>query len=120
MHTLQLVLPGSIVLIFGLIFRFFPPTKINRWYGYRTRRSMVNQNTWNVANRFSSWLLIVAGMLGVNLGLSCKYLLAPPSDMITTIIVQIIILGALIYLTERRLTQLFDPEGEWRELDSPS
>jgi len=107
-------------MFFGVIFRFFPPKKINRWYGYRTPRSMRNHDTWDVANRFSSWLMIVAGMIGMNAGLSCKYLLAPPADIITTIVVQLIVLGALIFVTERRLKDLFDANGEWRELEPPS
>lgn len=56
----------------------------------------------------------------MNTGLSCKYLLTPPSDIITTIIVQVIVLGALIYVTERRLSDLFDAHGGWREVDPPS
>ena len=120
MHTLQLILPGLIILLLGSVFSFFPPKKINRWYGYRTPRSMRNQETWNVANRFSGWLMIIAGMLGMNAGLSCKYLIAPPADIITTIVVQLVALAFMIYLTERRLADLFDAKGERRELDPPS
>lgn len=119
MHTLQLILPGLIVMLLGSIFRFFPPKKINSWYGYRTPRSMRNQDTWNVANQFSSWLMIVAGMIGINAGLSCKYLIAPPADMITTIVVQLIVLFVMIYVTERRLADLFDKNGDRRDLEPP-
>lgn len=39
------------VLIGGLIFKKNPPKEINWWYGYRSRRSMKNQEQWSFAQK---------------------------------------------------------------------
>ncbi len=41
-----------IFLAIGYYFKRNPPGKINWLYGYRTRRSMSNQNVWDAANRY--------------------------------------------------------------------
>lgn len=47
------------LLIFFIIFKIFPPKKINHLYGYRTSGSMKNIYAWNLANKYSSTLLII-------------------------------------------------------------
>ena len=46
-----LVSIGYVILIvlFAIIVKTYPPKKINHFYGYRTSRSMKNQETWIVA-----------------------------------------------------------------------
>jgi uncharacterized membrane protein len=34
----------------ALVFRFFPPKKINPWYGYRTLKAMSSEENWKKAN----------------------------------------------------------------------
>ena len=41
-----------IMLVFGAIFSKKAPKSINHIYGYRTPRSMKNQNTWEFANMY--------------------------------------------------------------------
>lgn len=45
------IVTGIIALIGGIIFKKNPPKKINWWYGYRTKRSMENQEKWDFAQR---------------------------------------------------------------------
>ncbi|MEN1786431.1 MAG: SdpI family protein [Bacteroidota bacterium] len=47
-------LTGIILLIGGFLFKKYPPKKINPWYGYRTKRSMKNQERWVFAQRTAS------------------------------------------------------------------
>jgi uncharacterized membrane protein len=55
---------GPLILVLALVFKRLPPRKINRWYGYRTPRSMRSQEAWNRANAYSAnALLITAGLL---------------------------------------------------------
>jgi len=55
---------GFLFLIIGLVFRFFPPRKINSFYGYRTSQSMQNQHKWDVAQKLSAkYLLVLASIL---------------------------------------------------------
>ena len=45
---------GTVGLIGGVVFKVNPPKKINWWYGYRTKRSMENQETWDCAQKTSA------------------------------------------------------------------
>jgi uncharacterized membrane protein len=45
-----------------------PPKKINLFYGYRTARSMSNQNVWDEANKYSAQLMTVYGVLHILIG----------------------------------------------------
>ena len=58
--AMDLLIPGIMV---GIGARFFkhPPRTINAWYGYRTARSMRNQETWRFAHE-------ACGKLWVRLG----------------------------------------------------
>ncbi|MTI19596.1 SdpI family protein [Fulvivirga sp. RKSG066] len=48
---------GPLMTILAIIFKAFPPKKINGIYGYRTKRSMRNQKTWDVANSYANNLM---------------------------------------------------------------
>ena len=58
-----LVLPGIIFLIFGAVMYFFPPKKINGWYGYRTGGSMKIQKNWRFAQKYSAKVMMVFGLI---------------------------------------------------------
>lgn len=45
---------GLTFLLVGGVLYFFPPKKINYLYGYRTSKSMKNQETWTFAQKYSS------------------------------------------------------------------
>lgn len=34
-----------------ICFSLKPPQKINSWYGFRTKRAMINKESWNYANK---------------------------------------------------------------------
>lgn len=61
---------GFIFLAGGYIQKYYPPKKINALYGYRTTASMLNQQNWDEANRFSTglmikyaWILLACGII---------------------------------------------------------
>ncbi|MFD0766264.1 SdpI family protein [Mucilaginibacter lutimaris] len=68
---------GVIFLLAGYIQKCFPPKEINSLYGYRTARSMQDQQHWDEGNKYSTqlmlncgWVLLVAGiMLSIALNL---------------------------------------------------
>jgi len=45
----------------------FPPKKINGLAGFRTRRSMLNLDNWNYANKAcgKSWMIVSLGLLPI-------------------------------------------------------
>lgn len=54
---------GIIVVLVGIMFLLFPPKKINRLYGYRTKASMKSQEAWDVAQKCSAKMMLVFGTL---------------------------------------------------------
>jgi uncharacterized membrane protein len=94
---------GPLILVLAVLFKRFPPKKINHIYGYRTPRSMKSQEAWDCANRYSSNALVVIATLIclVQVGL---WSLLPPNDAIlwtTGVLVAGVI--AVIPLTEVHL-----------------
>jgi len=51
------------ILIIGLIFKKFPPKKINSIYGYRTNSSMKNKKVWDYAQVVGANSFIVLGLI---------------------------------------------------------
>lgn len=52
-----------IMVIFGLVLKFKPPSKINGFYGYRTTRSMKSQKAWDYAQRRIGGLWLYTGVV---------------------------------------------------------
>lgn len=57
------LLVGPIFIIVGVIMTIFPPKNINMLYGYRTQRSMKNQERWDFAQKYSANQIIKLGTL---------------------------------------------------------
>jgi uncharacterized membrane protein len=72
MEVPKIILFSCLVLfnIISILFKLFPPKKINSLYGYRTNSSMKSESTWRIANRYFSNLLLL-----LNLVLSISVLL---------------------------------------------
>src|SRR5580698_5836717 len=60
---------GFVFLVLGALQYYFPPKKINNWYGYRTPTAKRNQQTWDEGNRFSSRLMMRFGFIVMVIGL---------------------------------------------------
>jgi len=106
-------LPGIIFLIVTMLLYRFPPTKFNKLYGYRSKRSMLSTDTWNEANEYSSFLLNIFGIFAIVLGIIlCVFIKDVLVIAIISIMVTIGISVLLIMLTEKRLNTLFDSNGK--------
>ena len=55
-------LSGIVFIITGFVMFKFPPKNINMLYGYRTTRSMKNQEQWDFSQKYSAKLLILCGV----------------------------------------------------------
>jgi len=66
---------GIIFLILGVIQQYYPPKKINNWYGYRTTISQSSQRAWDEANRYSANYMIKLGIVVIILGIITTTLL---------------------------------------------
>ena len=104
MGVLPLFLVGLAFSIAAFITMKFPPKKINGIYGYRTSRSMKSQENWDIAQRFSSRLMLKQG-LGILAIAGLLNVLPLPEEVAAIISVALLILSVIVLFvqTEKRL-----------------
>jgi uncharacterized membrane protein len=78
------LITGPLFVLAGIIMLKFPPREINGLYGYRTFRSMKNQERWDFAQHYSAKEMIKLG--GLLLLTSILGLLYQPVDIISLLI----------------------------------
>jgi len=104
-------LPGALFLLPGTLVARHPPRKLNIFYGYRTRRSMLNQDTWTVANQFSTLMMIRVARPCILFGIVCSFLIPFPAILMVAAGATLVMVVMILVLTERRLISLFDRKG---------
>jgi len=99
---------GSVILIVAIIMHYFPPKKINNWYGYRTGQSMTSQERWNFAQHYSAIMMIKCAIFMIILGLTISVSSVDKStDIIISIPSLLLIVGFMFFKTERAITKQF-------------
>lgn len=98
------LLIGFVFLITAMITNFFPPKKINHLYGYRTPRSMKNQQNWDFAQGFSTKKMFVGGL--VLMLFSFLKMVFDPSESIEIWIGVLSTIGVVIYVLFTTETEL--------------
>ncbi len=103
---------------FGLLLMKNPPKKINSYYGYRTRRSVRSQETWDFAHYFFGKLWLVCGLVSLPISLVPLCLVLGKSEQVISVAglivlgIQTLLLLVTILLTERALMKNFDEFGK--------
>ena len=103
---------------FGLLLMKNPPKKINSYYGYRTRRSVRSQETWDFAHYFFGKLWLVCGLVSLPISLVPLCLVLGKSEQVISVAglivlgIQTLLLLVTILLTERALKKNFDEFGK--------
>ena len=112
-----LIVPLS-MLLFGVLMLRRPPKEIGGLFGYRTRRSMKNQQTWDFAHHLCGkiWTIVGAVMLVVCTLVQILFLRIDPDRLtsLTEILsyAQIAVLLLSILPVERALKKRFDDNGD--------
>jgi len=104
MGAFPLLIVGFVFAVAALITLKFPPKKINSIYGYRTSRSMKNQENWDLAQRFSSQFMLKQGLIMLLLAFILAVL--PITTEVATLISLLLLVTSVINLfvqTEKRL-----------------
>ena len=119
--TAMTLLVPIIMLYFGRRFQKRPPKNINSLYGYRTARSMRNQETWDFAHQVCGKIWFWAGAIMLPLSLLAM-LPAQGRDVeavgtwcIPVVGVQLAVLVGSIFPVERALKRNFDQFGGRKE-----
>jgi len=101
---------NGLLFFLSLIFYFFPPKKINHLYGYRTKKSMLNDTIWEFANRYFTKILVFYSAIAFVASLLFQFLFnkgiswQPMAFLFLT-------LGVTVLKTEQALGKHFDEEG---------
>src|SRR5690554_4471477 len=110
-HLTAIIVFDLLITIILLAFYYFKPKEINPLYGYRTKRSMRNQASWDYAQDYCSkwWLLILPVMFSSQIVLLLGDI---PLRMIGYLSLLEFIVGsaAVIYATEHALKKFQERE----------
>ena len=119
MFIMVLLIPFTMIFFGWLLFRK-TPKKINFVYGYRTKRSMMNEETWRFANQYFGKVWCFCGLILAPLSVIAIAIVfgkgpgtvGTVGGMITML--QMIPLGGAIIPTEIALRKKFDENGKRR------
>lgn len=109
-EILASIITPLLLLVFGWYWRVHPPKKPNYLYGYRTRRSMANQEIWEHANTLGAKMLIILGAILLTLT-ALLLIISPSYAMIVSLFLVFIGLGVGMYWCETVLNKHYDPNG---------
>ena len=122
MLAMNLLFP-LIMIVIGRYFMKKSPKEINYIFGYRTNMSMKNKDTWDFAHKYFGkrwfrlgWLLIPISVIPM------LFVIGKGEDIIGTVgmvvmVIDLILLIAPIFPTERALKKIFDKDGNKRNGD---
>lgn len=102
--------PGLVLTIISWIYKVHPPKSINYLYGYRTRRSMRNQETWDFGNIIGAKMMLWVGISTFIAGV-IAYFITPRWAMGISTFFLIVAIFAGIFWCERQLRINFDKNG---------
>ena len=111
-----LLIPLTMIFFGWLLFRK-TPKEINYVYGYRTKRSMMNEETWRFANQYFGKAWYLCGLISVPLSMmAITLVLGKGTETVGTIggiitMLQMIPLVGAIIPTEIALKKNFDENG---------
>lgn len=110
-----------VMLIFGKVFQKHPPKQINAIYGYRTKMSRLNMDTWNYAHQYFAKLWVRIGWMLLPLSAAGMFLVFGKEDDIVgwygamAEMVQLVVLILSVVQTERELHLRFGPDGKRKQ-----
>lgn len=107
-----------VIMIFqGVLFINRPPRKINPIYGYRTRRSMLSQKTWDYANYRMAVLWLKWGIVLFVLIIISKLFMPIAQEDLSLIHagIGLVTLFLAIPIVEKELKEKFDDKGFSKE-----
>ena len=118
MLVCNLLAPATIIGV-GWLFKINPPKEISSTFGYRTKRSMKNQDTWDFAQLYSGkvcwtwgWVMVFPVVLGQALTLLRPTVESMCNWSLVVTAAEIVALVAIIFPVERALKRNFDKDGK--------
>ena len=100
-------LVGTTFLLVGFLMKKRPPKTINHLYGYRTKRSMKDQKTWDFAQQYSAKEMIQAGLYLLAVSIIGWFIHLP--EMVTYplgISIMVVLMILMFVRTEKALKEI--------------
>ena len=119
MFIMVLLIPLTMIFFGGLLFRK-TPKEINYVYGYRTKRSMMNEETWRFANQYFGKVWYLCGLILAPLSvIAIAIVFGKGPGIVGTVggiitMLQMLPLIGAIVPTESELKKNFDENGKRR------
>ena len=113
----SVMLIPAVLFLFGKFFSKDVPMGINAFCGYRTKRSMKNENTWVFANKYWGKLAAKLAVLSAVITARAMALVYNGDESAVTAAasiaaaIQVVLLIISVILTEKALKSTFDKEG---------
>ena len=102
---------NGFIFFLSIIFYFFPPKKINKIYGYRTHRTMQNDDIWSFSNNLFSITLLKYTGIGFIAALALTFINEVLMNSWFSMAFMIFTLLIAVISTEKELSKNFDDEG---------
>ena len=102
---------GILMTVLGWIYVKYPPKAINELYGYRTRRSMANQEIWDYANTIGAKMMLYLGYILLFSGVLLYFFYPMNTVIMVTVFMMLIGIGIGMYWCETQLNKRFDKNG---------
>ena len=96
----------AFIFLLFVIFQKYPPKKINWYYGYRTSRSMKNEETWKAAQEFASKKAVQFALFSFMFP-GVFYFLHPEYNFLLTVIANTLLILLVFPYTEKFLKEQF-------------
>lgn len=102
---------GILMTVLGWIYLKYPPKAISELYGYRTRRSIDNQEIWDYANTIGAKMLLCLGYIVLFSGVLLYFFYPMNTVLIITVFIMLTGIGIGMYWCETQLNKRFDKNG---------
>ena len=119
MLVMVLIVPITMI-VFGRLFSNKAPKDINHTFGYRTKRSMMNKDTWSFAHAYIGKLWLICGLVLMPISIVIMvFVLGKGTDTVGMVgailtVVQMVLMIGTIIPTEYALNINFDKLGRRR------
>lgn len=118
----EIPIPVIILLVSALIWK--DPPRMNENFGYRTKRSLKNEETWNTAQTLYGkyctiiFSIVLSATVAADIALLFVRLNedARMAAFLITVTVQVAALITVIVMVERKLNILFDNDGKPKDI----
>ena len=119
MLVMVLIVPITMI-VFGRLFSNKAPKDIKHTFGYRTKRSMMNKDTWSFAYAYIGKLWLICGLVLMPISIVIMvFVLGKGTDTVGMVgailtVVQMVLMIGTIIPTEYSLNKNFDKLGRRR------